>query len=343
MSKTSLKGAAFEYFVRKVLLSSGFKSVLSDGFLIYDAGTGQMLHGLGQPHNVDVLVEPHIQTPFYNLSRLIVECKCYSEPLGIEYVRNVLGLRVDINNFDIVTPDILKNRKSYRGKKERLYPFERYNYQVALASFNGFKESAQSLAATHKVPLISFSSSTFESIRNIIFALDELELNDNEYAQLDLFFHEKEYSLADYRRFDNTTKVVRWHNGFLEEINSLLCHLCVGITNSGAILFLYKVSNMPKGEYNDGYELRWDSSHKYWFLRGYHDDNQYVFELPEVLIDEWSNAAENMDKRDVALNLKERMMSNIVLYKTENGRSVIKILNLSNEFIMAARRRLNDE
>jgi len=200
MPKTKLKGAAFEYFVRRVLLSSGFKRVASDGLLIYDSGVGQMVQGLGQPHNTDVLVEPHIQTPFYNKSRLIVECKCYDDALDIEKVRNVLGLRTDINGFDIVTEDILINRKSYRGNKPRLYDIERYNYQVALASFSGFKISAQALAATHRIPLISFSSSIFKLVRDLIFELDDLELNENEVRTLNSFFREKEDSMGYYVR-----------------------------------------------------------------------------------------------------------------------------------------------
>ena len=341
MSKTSLKGAAFEYFVRRVLLSCGFKPVASDGFFIYDFGPGQMIHGLGQPHNADVLVEPYIQIPFYNTTRLIVECKCYEEALGIEFVRNVLGLRTDVNSFDIVTPDILNARRNYRSSKSKVYDMERYNYQVGLASFNGFKNTAQALALTHKIPLISFASETFKQIKKAVFHLDNIQLNKDETDALMAFFHGRENVLYDYRIFSNTSEIIKWYHDFIDEINMLLQHLNIGITNSGAILFLYKTNNRPSRDMYDGYRLFWSQEHKYWFLDV--DENRYVFELPNLLLDEWARNAEESNKSIAALNLKEQAMSNIVLYEMEFGRPKIKVLNISNQFIIDARKRINEE
>lgn len=36
---------------------------------IYDGSSGQMLQGLGEAHNADVLLEPPMQTPFLNKIR----------------------------------------------------------------------------------------------------------------------------------------------------------------------------------------------------------------------------------------------------------------------------------
>ena len=60
-----LKGIAFEWFVRNLLKSCGFNSVVPDDSIIYKDSRGIMIHGLGQPHNADVLMSPPFQIPFY--------------------------------------------------------------------------------------------------------------------------------------------------------------------------------------------------------------------------------------------------------------------------------------
>ena len=133
-----------------------------------------MIHGLGQAHNADVLVNPPIQIPFFFPSRLIIECKCKKKPLGIEHGRNVLGLREDINNFDIITPGILQARTHYQRATLATYDFDRYHYQVALASTSGFKLTTLEFAAVHRIPLLQFSSSLFRNVIDLIYKLDIL-------------------------------------------------------------------------------------------------------------------------------------------------------------------------
>ena len=51
-------GKAFELFVKRILIHIGFSEVVSDGLYIYDGAPGQMIQGLGEAHNADVLLEP---------------------------------------------------------------------------------------------------------------------------------------------------------------------------------------------------------------------------------------------------------------------------------------------
>ena len=95
-------GKAFEIFVKRLLVCVGFSEVRSDGLYIFDAAPGQMIQGLGEAHNADVLLEPPVQTPFCSLSRLLIECKDYKSRVGLNTLRSVLGLKEDINHFDIV-------------------------------------------------------------------------------------------------------------------------------------------------------------------------------------------------------------------------------------------------
>lgn len=95
-------GIAFEILVKRILISVGFSEVQSDGTYIYDGSSGQMLQGLGEAHNADVLLEPPVQTPFLNKIRLLVECKDYKRKVGLDVVRDALGLREDVNHFELV-------------------------------------------------------------------------------------------------------------------------------------------------------------------------------------------------------------------------------------------------
>lgn len=147
-------GRAFEILVKQILLHVGFSEVKSDGLYIFDAGAGQMIQGLGEAHNADVLLEPPVQTPFYAMSRILIECKDYQKKVGLNTVRSVLGLKEDINHFDIVDKDELIARRNTR-RKGLTYPFDRYDYQVAIAAMNGYTVPAQKFAATYRIPRLA--------------------------------------------------------------------------------------------------------------------------------------------------------------------------------------------
>ena len=61
-----------------------------------------MIQGLGEAHNADVLLEPPVQTPFFSRTRLLIECKDYRQKVGLNTIRSALGLREDINHFEIL-------------------------------------------------------------------------------------------------------------------------------------------------------------------------------------------------------------------------------------------------
>lgn len=72
-----------------------------------------------------------------------MECKCYREPIGLSIVRNALGLREDLNHFEIVTEEMLENRQSPRGRGVKYDTRRRWLYQVAVASVDGFKDTGE--------------------------------------------------------------------------------------------------------------------------------------------------------------------------------------------------------
>ena len=74
-------GKAFEMLIRHILVDVGFSEVSSDGLYIFDGPAGQMIQGLGEAHNADVLLDPPVQTPFYFKTRLLLSVKTTQEKL----------------------------------------------------------------------------------------------------------------------------------------------------------------------------------------------------------------------------------------------------------------------
>ena len=64
------KGKCFEKLIKHILINVGFLEVMSYGLYVYNGTAGQMLQGVRESHNADVLLQPPVQIPFYTPSRL---------------------------------------------------------------------------------------------------------------------------------------------------------------------------------------------------------------------------------------------------------------------------------
>lgn len=319
---STFKGRIFEFFMRQLLEGCGFNQVPSDGLIVYDGSPGQMIHGLGQAHNADVLMSPPMQTPFYFPTNLLVECKCYNEPLGLPFVRNVLGLREDINNFDIITPDILNARRNFRGKTPKLFPFQRHIYQVALASVTGFTRPAIEFAQVHRIPLISFSEGElFAPLRNFLKFLDNIEYSD--------------FNLDDTSPIDCLyTKEGR---SFLEYIDDLKSRVKIGLLENGTILFLCQDKNYQEADRpNSDFKLYWEWEKNYWTLTNNY--LTYNFELPKEMIAEWKDSSDGwkneFDIRIGALQMKEKYFTKIYVFDTDED--CVRTLKIDKNFLNEA-------
>jgi len=340
---TSVKGKLFEYFVYKLLLFSGFKKVVPDKLLVYKGAAGTMVQGLGQAHNADVLLEPPFQTPLYFPTRLLVECKCYNDTIGVPVVRNAFGLREDINNFDVVTKEILENRCSSYTTKPTYYRMKRYTYQVAVASMSGFKSTAIPFALAHRIPLISFGNSVlFANLRNIIEEVEKVAIEKEEVAK-GILEHIKEQQDETYIS-DMDYCLCESFERFLDEIESFRDKIVIGLLEDGTILFMvkqkydyYTANKRNQRRYNDGCAIYWNSRHLAWEL--YDEEQCYSFELPEEIYKQWIESSE--ERIEDAISIKQQYFSNIVLFENdmETG-EMVRTVRLSEEFIRNAKRRL---
>ena len=337
MANTSIKGYAFEYFIRKMLMKSNFTCARPDNQnIVYKAGAGLMIQGLGQAHNADVLMDPPIQIPFYFPSRLLVECKCYTNTLGLPFVRNILGLREDINGFDVVDKDILKNRKNSRRKVLNIFPFDRYHYQVALASLSGFKVTAQEFAYIHNIPLLSFESYIFNDLKNAILSFDEFEF--------DKVTEKKIVKCLQSGVFDEIDIVdLPFFNRYIKLLDDFVEKSQIAMLENGTLLFLIKGVDdnyhQDNSKYGDGVSLHWGGENNIWVL--HNAKEKYYFELPDKLFNLWATRS-GSNKEERAIDLKRDYFKNIILFKQVDSVTDIEVLHLSKKFIEDAIKKLKD-
>jgi len=296
-------GKAFELLVRNILLYVGFSPVKSDGLYIFDGSPGQMIQGLGDAHNADVLLEPPVQTPFYASTRLLIECKDYNSRVGLGIIRSGLGLREDINHFDIVDRAELESRRHNR-RSGIVHNYQRHLYQVAFASMSGFTIPAQNFAATHRIPLIEFNKMPFW----------------------------EDFRIATNAAIDRAERFME-PNLNLENDQELFCvirniaeRFAVAITNDGQLIFLYRIRG-DRNHFDDLYSLHWNSPNEPWEL--YSGETTYQFQLPDNILKFWlENSATDLDRKVNAVNCKIEFMSNMVIYYSEHGCPRIKMVSI---------------
>ena len=302
-------GKAFEILVKHILLGAGFSEVTSDGLYIFDAGAGQMIQGLGEAHNADVLLEPPVQTPFYSLSRILIECKDYRKKVGLNTVRSVLGLKEDINHFDIVDRDELLARRSTR-RKELTYKFDRYDYQVAVAALNGYTVPAQKFAATYRIPLLEFNQMPYwedfcRLLREVAPYVDENPDMENLIR----------------RQADKIGK-----------------RTAVAITNLGQLLFLYCVDGEKRFD-ETMYTLHWNRQESPWQLCC--GKSTYAFQLPEAVFRLWlAKSTDELSQKREALRCKTEFFSNMLVYYMEQDAPAVKMLSVDRWQLEQALKRL---
>lgn len=305
-------GKAFEIFVKRLLINVGFSEVESDGLYIFDGAPGQMIQGLGEAHNADVLLEPPVQTPFLTRTRLLIECKDYKKKIGLNMVRGALGLREDVNHFDLVDINELMARRNQR-RDGLLYNYDRFSYQVALVSSNGYTVQAQKFAATHRIPLLEFDKMPFW--KQLIKIFDEVTNSEK--------FSEKEIIDKICRLADNVGK-----------------RIAVAITNSGQMLFLYRTWG-EESKFSDNYSLFFVGPELPWkLLSGGHE---YCFQLPDSIMKQWlNNAANEIERRKEAIVCKERFLSNMIVYYVKDGCPAINMISIDKDRLSEAKSRLKE-
>lgn len=304
------KGKAFELLVKRILMNIGFTEIVSDGLYIFDGTAGQMIQGLGEAHNADVLLQPPVQIPFYAPSRILIECKDYTKKVGLNTLRSALGLREDINNFEVVDFEVMRRRRANNRRNRPLYSYDRYYYQVAVASMSGFTPQAQEFALTHRISLISFTNMPFWM----------------EYINK---FHHNEFVVNPHEEI-SFQETIRLADAIGKE-------MAVAITSTGQMLFLYSLNK--ELFFDDFYTLHWSDKNSLWELRT--GDNIYLFQLPDKIREAWLHNLNGNDIIENAINCKAKYLSNMVVYYFQDYKPTIKMISINRQALENAYRNLH--
>jgi len=300
------------------------------------------LKGRGSSHQIDAIGDYPDYPPFGNPNRLLVEAKMYSKnKIGIGTIRNAKGVLCDVDEY-WVGEDHLK-----RGRPAR------YHYQYAVFSTTGFSEPAQEYAYAHDIFLLPLNEQgmlapVIEAIRGAAESLNQ-DLQETQGSE------RTKASLRSYR--------LRLRKMMLDEvepaqgIGSASLNRIAGACDRLGRCYLGSLQNqMPiflvPTEHTD--QLIGDYAYQPLGVRIYHDEGTwrirvqgdealelFTFELPRELFKLYATGG-SFDRENV-FRVKADTMSEITVFKSQNGITGRIKLRLDPEWLMLVGETLNHD
>lgn len=356
MKYTNIKGALLEYIIRNLLKECGFINVNADNLYSFERGGLFFVNGKGAAHDADVIMNPPIQIPFTYPVQLIFECKGYGSKVNLPIVRNALGLRNDLNNFEIITKSSLKKRQNNRRSSYAVETRNRFIYQVGVASINDFSKTAIEFATNNKIPLLSLSWFLGEKIISDINKINQTlidgiqeEMIDNLYN----YFKDRNGNIYD-DKYYSARKLIEDDNPLGDIItfsNAFIKNFLIGIIETGDIIFLY--SSGDKNELNNYFEkgrvtaeIHYNTENrKLWSLTIYSQNDiqnkiEYEFYIPDRIMSDWR---EYNYSRFRALIIKEDFFSKIYILNKIDSLNPLFIININKKWLDEANEKLRDK
>lgn len=155
IAKAVLRGYVLEELLAFLLQDSGYTLLVhtdQDPDALCRGGNGLRVHGRGADHQADALGEVVLPTPFTLPVRLFCEAKHVKAPIGLEVVRNALGVVTDVNEHF----GSLRSAAVTTG-----LPLKRYQYRYALFSASGFTSDAEEYALAQQISLVDLRAPSF--------------------------------------------------------------------------------------------------------------------------------------------------------------------------------------
>ena len=148
------RGALLEEAILYLLEKVGYETIdqnvasLDEG--LRSGSSGLDVRGRGAWHQIDALASFRSSPAFMYPLRLMVEAKCYqaSRPVGIEVVRNSVG----------VLKDISENYFTMQSRGGITSQAPRFNYHAAVFSTSGYTSGATAYAVAHQIFLIQYDN-----------------------------------------------------------------------------------------------------------------------------------------------------------------------------------------
>lgn len=156
-SEEALRGYLLEEALAWLLRHTGYRllvDVSQDTGELVRNGNGLRVRGRGADHQVDVLGEFAFPPAFSLPIRLFLEAKFTGTKTGLNILRNAHGVIHDINE------NFMRMPNPQFGK--------RYRYVYALFSASGFTSEAESYALAQQISLVDLSSTAFRWLRDAV-------------------------------------------------------------------------------------------------------------------------------------------------------------------------------
>lgn len=340
MNASRLKGSLLEYIVRKLLSNCGFVKVNEDKPFIFKKGILCFINGKGAAHDADVLMNPPIQMPFSYPYRINFECKAYNKKTGLTIIRNALGLRYDINDFEIVTRDHIEGRANTSRRSFAIEERQRFNYQVGVASVNDFTKDAFEFAANNKIPLISLRWLLPDHTCDLFNDITDNYLRDFSPTYLEIL-----------HRFlkgedDNLVRNINSHfKTILDAFETFENRTLIGLLESGDMLFLVSEAEIDRTVFNNNileakFYYGGDYSNKldYWTIN-INERLNLKFYLPERIVRMWKD--QNFSE-EAALSYKGTIFSKVYVFpnNNENREMPFRVVKIDRKWLREAIERL---
>lgn len=357
MKAGNIKGALLEYIVRQLFKNCGFTNVRADNLFSFERGGLFFVNGKGAAHDADIIMNPPIQMPFTYPTQILFECKAYGSVSNLPFVRNALGLRNDLNEFEIVTRESLLKRQNNRRASYAVDTRTRFLYQVGVASVNDFSNHAVEFATNNKIPILSLSwflgtnpIRDFNSINQVLIDSFNQEDVKNVYD----FLKDREGNLyeAKYRRafvFLSSRNII---GDIITAANVVINYSYVGLLETGDMVFLFartpnNILNEQMGFASLKAEIHWsDNRPNLWWLTIFNPERQdqrteFDFYVPKRIFNHWEKF--NFD-RSVALDIKQQFFSKIFLFNQRNNpETPFSIINIDREWFDRVRQQQRAE
>lgn len=133
-----------------LLRVSGYKTIddaSHDPATLHNGHSGLEVIGRACSHQIDAVADYHFCPPFSHPQRLLLEAKCYTSKVGIDVIRNGLGVLKDVDEF-------------WTGQQGGT-PIKRYHYQYSIFSTSGYSSGAEVFAYVHDIYLFPLQRSAY--------------------------------------------------------------------------------------------------------------------------------------------------------------------------------------
>lgn len=150
MRLPAVRGVILEELVLYLLTLVGYRVINAQEEGTRVGAAGLEVQGRGEWHQIDALAAFDRTPAFMYALRLMVEAKCYAlkRPVGIEVVRNAVGVLKDISeNYFTYEP---------RTPGDDSVQAPRFNYHAAIFSASGYTSGAQKYAIAHQIFLVQY-------------------------------------------------------------------------------------------------------------------------------------------------------------------------------------------